>query len=363
MKTELEEIFRALELLEKLPNAVMAGLWGRVQKAIDDPLKAKEMIKELKHRRRADDDIPLYNLFTAFMFSEAGEDKDEDKGMDNENAIQFTTKAADGFKWLDKKWHEALAHWMLGVLYIDTGDEQKVPTELQSAVDIFSKLIKEKRDSGRYQESQKIYEFLLKRLEWAISLPYQPQYIPASEEARQAEFKKKNAEESQEAGGYLSLSWLPISSKVTAGKDGPTWATPPKNSIRTEIDEIVLGNNRYAIFSVTQGDRRIAFNSDKRYGWAEVEGNSMNADPSIPIKEKDMVLYYQANDASANSLVIASCPDPNGSGLKYMIKRWNPGNSQFISHSKEPGHPPIQRDADHNIIGVVSAVAKPFVKG
>ncbi len=362
MKTELEEIFRALELLEKLPNAVMAGLWGRVQKAFDDPLRAKEMIKELEHRRRADDDIPLYNLFTAFMFSEAGEGKDQDKDKDNENAIQFAIKAADGFKWLDKKWHEALAHWMLGVLYVDTGDEQKIPTELQSAVDIFSKLIKEKRDSGRYQESQKIYEFLLKRLEWAISLPYRPQYIPASEEARQAEFKKEHAEELKDTGGYLSLS-LPIFSSVTAGKNGPTWATMTADAVNTHIDQIVLGDRRYVIFSVKKNDKQILFNSKRLYGWAEVEGNSMNADKPTPIEEKDMVLYYQADDATGNSLVIASCPDEKGAGFKYMIKRWDAGNNQFISHSKQSGFEPIPRDANHTIIGVVSAVAKPIVQG
>jgi Peptidase S24-like len=358
MKTELVEIIRGLRIIEKPPIAEMAELRDHVLKAFGDPPRAKEIIDELKHRRNSYDDMPFCDLFMAFAYYESGKEKD------NSNAIKYTIKATEGFKISGQRLNAALAHWMLGVLYYDTKDEQKGPGELQSAVDILLDLIKESRSSGKYEESQKIYEFLLKRLGWTISLPYRTQSNHTSnEDVVEVEFKKKHAEESGEAGGYLSLSWLPISSKVTAGKDGPIWATPPKNAIRTEIDQIVLGNNRYAIFSVTQGDKRIVFSSDKRYGWAEVEGNSMNADKPTPIEEMDMVLYYKAEDATGNSLVIASIPDEKGAGFKYMVKRWDAGNNQFISHSNQPGFKPIPRDADHTIIGIVSAIAKPIVKG
>ena len=356
MKTELVEIIRALQVDEKTPVVEISELRDQVLKAYGDPQKAEQFIDELNNRNVAYEDRPFCDLFRAFAYYESTKD------ANNKNAIRYATRAREGFKLLGQRYNHGLAYWTLGVLYYNTKEEQKGPAELQAAVEIFTEIINKLQLLGKYGESQQMYEFLIKRLGWTISLPYGQGYIHPNADIIEGEFKEEHTGKLADSNGYLSFSWLPISSNVTAGKDGPIWATPPKNAIRTEIDQVVLGDNRYDIFSITQGDKRIIFSSDRRYGWAEVEGNSMNDDKPTPIEEKDMVLYYKAEDATENSLVIASSPNEEGAGFKFMVKRWDAGNNQFISHSKQPGFEPIPRDANHAIIGIVNAVAKPIVK-
>jgi SOS-response transcriptional repressor LexA len=125
------------------------------------------------------------------------------------------------------------------------------------------------------------------------------------------------------------------------------------------MDRCVIGDQKYSIFSVNRGDRRINLDPSRQYGWAQVVGNSMNIAQPTPINAGNMVLFYQSSEAVDNAFVIVSCPTDQGAGYSFMVKRWNRGNQQFISDSSESGHPPIPCNKACRIIGIVTGVAKP----
>jgi hypothetical protein len=97
----------------------------------------------------------------------------------------------------------------------------------------------------------------------------------------------------------------------------------------------------------------------RTHGWLRVHGLSMNG-WDIPFDENDYVLFYKASVVSHLDYVIASNLDPSG-GMALIVKRFDEKNNQLLSKSKDTGNPydPIPLDEDHQIVGVVLAVAKP----
>ncbi len=156
---------------------------------------------------------------------------------------------------------------------------------------------------------------------------------------------------------FLSIRSFPELIAVQAGPDGSLWVENSQEEMRLDINGFRLGEEAYAIFSVRPDDRRISIQRDRQYGWARVQGNSMNAATPVPIVEGDLALFYQSEGtADENAIVIASRPDDHDpQAYQYMIKRWRAG--RFFSESTED-YPPISMDRHHRILGVVVAIAK-----
>lgn len=159
---------------------------------------------------------------------------------------------------------------------------------------------------------------------------------------------------------FLALPSFPLFAQVQAGPDGPIWGKEQQVELLMDIRAFSVGTKEYTIFSLHRGDHRIFLQGKRSYGWVVVHGDSMNAAEPVPIVEGDLALFYVAADASENDFVIISCPESAGSGYQYMVKRWKASQNLFLSESTSGHYPPIPRDKEHRILGVVIAVAKPL---
>lgn len=156
---------------------------------------------------------------------------------------------------------------------------------------------------------------------------------------------------------FLSIGSFPLLQGVRAGPNGEFYVENAPQEIILDISRFQIGQEVYAVFSAHSGERRVSIHRDRRYAWARVEGNSMNAAKPVPILEGDLALFYQTDGvADENAIVIASRPDDRDpSAYRYMVKRWRGG--RLISESTETV-PDIAVDDRHGVLGVVVAIAR-----
>jgi hypothetical protein len=97
----------------------------------------------------------------------------------------------------------------------------------------------------------------------------------------------------------------------------------------------------------------------KQYGWAKVLGDSMNG-WDLPFDKNDYVLFCGTSVASHLDYVITSYRHPTGD-MALTVKRFDEKNNLLLSKSKDTSrsYDPIPLDRDHQIVGIVIAVAKP----
>ncbi len=254
-------------------------------------------------------------------------------------------QAVCAFRRQNDSYNEGLALWLLMLAY--SRDRQVAAA------------------SACYQEAMRKFR------NWASSeLPNgenHPDYLMLKEALRKSYESARTAQpatassarpaESAVGLDFLSIRLFPEILAVQAGPDGSLWVENSQEEIRLDVNSFRLGEEAYAIFSVRPDDRCISIQRDRQYGWARVQGNSMNAATPVPIVEGDLALFYQSEGtANENAIVIASRPDDHDpKAYQYMIKRWRAG--QFLSESTED-YPPIPVDDRHRILGVVVAIAK-----
>jgi hypothetical protein len=156
----------------------------------------------------------------------------------------------------------------------------------------------------------------------------------------------------------LQLDLMPVYSGVQAGPSGPIWVELPLLS-KPSMETLTFQGKSYSLFATIAGLHEIHTQTDKEYGWLEVFGDSMDAAKPVPICEHDYVLFYKADYADNNQIVIVARPDSSKSGYRWMVKRYDQTNSQFLSETKaEHKHPPIPIRPGDSIVGIVIAVAK-----
>lgn len=160
---------------------------------------------------------------------------------------------------------------------------------------------------------------------------------------------------------YLTLFSIPIYGTVEAGPDGALHID--HFDTFTIVSEIELQGQAYSVHSIhgtASMDRQITVTSLRTYGWARVHGLSMNG-WDVPFDENDYVLFYRASTASHLDFVIAS-NRLTDSDMSLIVKRFDGKNNRLLSKSKNSSrsYDPIPVDRDHQIVGVVIAVAKPL---
>jgi tetratricopeptide (TPR) repeat protein len=160
---------------------------------------------------------------------------------------------------------------------------------------------------------------------------------------------------------YLALFSIPIFGSVEAGPDGIFHNVDPHDTF-TIINNIEFQGQAFNVHNIHGAasiDRQITVTTTRDHGWLRVHGLSMNG-WDISFNENDYVLFYKAPVASHLDYVIASNRDPSGE-LALMVKRFDKNNNQLRSKSKDTSksYDPIPLDEDHQIVGVVIAVAKP----
>ncbi len=258
-------------------------------------------------------------------------------------AYLYCQQAADAFRRQNDRYNEALALWLAGLACERSRQcvqAQRLYQDVKEKIQQWAFLEGKERDENYHAILREINGSLSALLTWTVDISQ-----PSRSANRLA---------------FLALPSFPVFAQVQAGPDGPIWGETQQKELIMEIRTFGVGAREYAVFPLHSDRRYVALQRDRLYGWIVVKGNSMNAANSVPIVHDDLVLFYIADDADDNSIVVVSCPEPSGAGYRYMIKRWRAREKAFLSESLED-YSPIPRDQEHRILGVAVAVAKPVL--
>jgi hypothetical protein len=349
-----EAVYQILDYVEFGKNQEIAELARSFRSTGLDIAPLDKIILELKEtlkERNADlfyEKSPYYHFLLACAAYIAG----------HKEAINCAERAESQFKNQGKTLDQSLTNWLLGLFLFEGKQIDWARERIDDAINCLSSIIKERSNNGRYADCDSCKEILK---EINIFRKEIDDSLIGSRKFNQTTQDEQNTSQQPPSGqdGFLFLPQLPTYNHVQAGSDGPIWVSASSGAACTEMDRCVIGNRKYSIFSVNRGDRRINLDPSRQYGWAQVEGNSMNMAQPTPINAGNMVLFYQSSEAADNAFVIVSCPAVQGAGYSFMVKRWTRVNHQFISDSSESGHLPIPCDKECKIIGIVTGVAKP----
>jgi hypothetical protein len=187
----------------------------------------------------------------------------------------------------------------------------------------------------------------------------EPISLPAK--TLETEPEKKTIEEIFNFAGFLTLPWIPTVTSVQAGKNGPIWA-PQLKTNQVGLPFITIKDDLYTIHPIKSGGRRLTLQLNKEYSWAPVLGQSMNK-ARLKIEEGDYILFETTLGPSARKLEehdIVIISQPTATGYTYMVKQYWKNENMAVSQTTEVGsqYDPIQVDKDHQIMGIVIAVAK-----
>jgi len=160
---------------------------------------------------------------------------------------------------------------------------------------------------------------------------------------------------------YLALFSIPIYGSVEAGPDGIFHIE--HLDAYTIVNQIELQGRTFDIHGIhgtTPTDRQITVTTKKTYGWMRIHGLSMNG-WDLPFNENDYVLFYKTSTASHLDYVIVS-NNQSTDDIALIVKRFDEKNDQLLSKSKNTSklYNPIPLDKDHQIVGIVIAIAKPI---
>ncbi len=320
--------------------------------------QASTVLAEIKFRidlcleTRCKEDKPYYFMFHAYC------NLYTDK---REEAVNATTYAIDDFRVCGLSWNEVVGHWFLGSIYATESRGYLYLAELNLALDIANPLYQELIIQGEYEQAAK-YQKVISKLEsqkqTATKMGTGPLRMPTESLKFTDDLPSMGSED------YLVLPWLPSYNAVKATPNGLIWDRPVKE-IRSSIRNMEINSSRYTIYSLQRQsptDHQVTLVEHEQYGWAKVEGKSMNASLPTSINEGDQILFHINIKPRDGDIVVASELMASGN-YAYMVKRYRALGNELVSETndKDPGqsYDPIKLDGHHQILGIVIAVAKP----
>jgi hypothetical protein len=262
-------------------------------------------------------------------------------------AIDEIEKAKIYFHDNNNEWNKVIRLTLLGIAHEMDDKRHQALLDYQQGIHILENYCRIKQ--SEYQVDRKA-QALQKDLEYLLDHPYP--YAP-----------KVKTDKSHLLGNKtrMVLPWIPAYTGLQAGPNGPIWTDSLQEENGAYIDDIILNDKSYSFHSLKQMDKLITLTNDKKYGWAKISGDSMNAAKPVAILENDFVLFYESTDADNNAIVIASCPDDTGAGYKFIVKRYSKSDGHLISETNPPNkYNHILLNKDTRIIGTVVALAKPI---
>jgi len=258
----------------------------------------------------------------------------------------------------DDSWNSIIGLDLLGIAYEISGRRHQALLEYQQAIHIIKVYLQ--THANEYTYITKILA-LKKDLNSRLNSPLSPDAfgIPQTQIDTSNNANHSRSEEDN-LNDYLALFAFPIYGTVEAGPDGELHID--HFDTFTVVKKVELQEQAFDVHSVPRTaltDRQITVMTTRAHGWMRVHGWSMNG-WDIPFDENDYVLFYRASAASHLDYVIVSNRDPSGE-IALIVKRFDAKNNQLLSKSKDTSNPynPIPLDEDHQIIGIVIAVAKP----
>jgi hypothetical protein len=273
-----------------------------------------------------------------------------------EESIQSAMYATDGFRLCGNVWAQIFGHWFLGAIYASQRRGYLFLAEINHALDLLEAIRQNSLVKGEYDIVSRCQVLMLQLREnkdKATKMGTGPLYLPG-----------KTVPMSPPASfspGYLLLPWLPRYHAVRGGSDGLIWSTPTKDNVSVihslEIDHEIY--RLYGLRSMSAHDSQITLSENEKYGFAKVDGHSMNACHPTPICQGDYILFRLSNTPEDNEIVVASRPTPSAE-FAYMVKRYYAAEKELRSetHEIQGDYSPVKLSPDHQILGVVIAVAK-----
>ncbi len=347
------ELSKIIEQLDMGDNQYMIDLSKRVCSISLSTSDQKRLIVELKGKRDEEftdpcfEKSPFYNIYLAGLSYSPG----------SREAMKFAEKAEAQFKIQVRHWNQAICKWLISQILFMDGHQERAGEKIEGVLESLSSMVIEQTAYGLYKKN-KTYNELFEKINAFKSQLNIKKSQTIDGNLKEPKGRASSNQSPTRLAGYLTLPNLMVYERVQAGSNGPMWSTTSSGKGCTQTSQVEINNQKYSIFSVNRGDRQISLEANRRYGWAMVNGNSMNTIQPTSIETGDAVLFYQSKDAPTYSIVVAACPDKTGSGSQYMVKRWDAANKLFLSSSNEPGHTPINMDEEHTIMGIVVAIAK-----
>lgn len=163
-----------------------------------------------------------------------------------------------------------------------------------------------------------------------------------------------------------ALRMYPVYGQIPAGLP----LTVDLSTAWLEIDEVVLGEERYRIINLVGNEQIVALQNNQRYYLLEVVGNSMNSSVPEPINHGDYVLMRNQNTANNQDIIAAEIVGIDES--RATLKRYKKDSSNRILLLPESNdfrfQTPIylerefsEFDSDFSIRGIAIAVFKKIV--
>jgi hypothetical protein len=273
--------------------------------------------------------------------------------LKSEEAKRYATMAIEHFRVCGLSWNQAMAHWYLGLIHKQEGSGYRFRDEIKRALEIVDPICEEHLIVGRYEENQAcklILESIQKDQDVASKMGTGPLHNHRALTGNGAV-----------PPSYLTIPWLPEYRRVRAGPQGIIWEDPPEDS-NTIVHNIQIGSQFFRLHSIKKTaatDVQITLNHGREYGWARVEGHSMNDCWPVSIEHGDYVLFFKNQRAVDDEIVIASCKDTNDT-FAFMVKRYKEMERALFSETNDKSQPyePVTLTEDSQIVGIVVAVAK-----
>jgi tetratricopeptide (TPR) repeat protein len=277
-----------------------------------------------------------------------------------EKAIRNIEQANFHFRSKDETWNSIIGLELLGIAYEMNDKRHQALLEYQQAMQLLKNYhLAHKNDYDLTDQILTRENTLNHHLKNPIPVPPATSLSTASPSQTDSGNTNSNTSSTDDKD-YLTLFSIPIYGTVEAGLNGDLHIDHFGEF--TIVNKVELQKQVFDIYSVhgtAPTDHQITVTAKKNHGWLHVHGLSMNG-CDIPFDENDYVLFYKSETASHLDYVIASNSDPSGE-IALMVKRFDAEKNQLLSKSKDTSSPynPIPLDKDHQIVGVVIAVAKP----
>jgi tetratricopeptide (TPR) repeat protein len=272
---------------------------------------------------------------------------------ESEAAIKELENANQHFRIEDEVWNHIIGLVLIGNAYEKSEKKYRASREFEKAYHVLTRNYL-RVHANDYMDKTQLLEGELQNKIKEISILNLLIALPSKKDS-----KHINLNLSGDDKDYLALFAIPIYGTVEAGPDGilhiehfDTFTIANKVELQGQVFDV------YGLHGTAPLDRQITVTTTRTHGWLRVHGMSMNG-WDIPFDENDYVLFYKASAASHLDYVIASDRDPSGE-ISLIVKRFDATNNQLLSKSKDTSksYDPIPVNKEHQIIGVVIAVAK-----
>ncbi len=346
MKEEIKIILQSLTNKSKLVRRMEKEIIDILVRPRELRLFAQKLNEEIQSATHIQgDDEPFYHFLLSVAYV----------ALNESNAAKNSLfHAVQAFRIRGFYLNEVLCEWLFARIHFKDRNSVRAQHACEAAISIIKRLIQDCKTDVRYGQVN----------EYTKHLAQLENLLESIETLSPLEANMSSENHPPSSGeDYIPLPWLPRYDSVRAGLNGLIWAEPPTGN-STVIRTIEIDGTLCEIFSTSSSrrvqNRQVTLTRSMEYGWAKVEGQSMNASRPVCIEEGDYVLFTKQWQPGKDAIVIA-CRFLTDSEQTYMVKKYSSRNQTLVSETTDTtqDYSPIDMNEDYQILGTVIAVAKP----